>query len=54
MQEAIQKLRNKWVVIRAVLIFLVSYALFLFVWIQVKDFYGTAVTVAASKLLSLF
>lgn len=53
MQEAIQKLRNKGVVLRAVLIFIVSYALFLIVWIQVKDFYGTAVTVTASKLLTL-
>ena len=53
MQEAIQKLRNKRVVLRAVLIFLVSYALFLFVWIQVKDYYGTTLTLTASKLLTL-
>jgi hypothetical protein len=52
MYEAIQKLRNKKVV-RAVLIFLLSYALFLFFWIQVKDYYGIAVTVTASKLLTL-
>ena len=53
MYETIQKLRNNSVVLRTALIFLASYVLFLFVWIQVKDYYGTGVTVAASKLLTL-
>ncbi len=53
MQELTQRLRGKKVVLRAVLIFLLSYALFLLSWIQVKDYYGTAVTVTASKLLTL-
>ena len=33
--------------------FLVSYVMFLFLWIQLKDSYGTAITVTASKLLTL-
>ncbi len=37
----------------AVGIFFVSYAMFLFVWIQVKDSYGAAITVTASKLLTV-
>ncbi len=37
----------------AVGIFLVSYAIILFFWIQLKDFYGAAVTVTASKFLTL-
>src|SRR5512135_2002069 len=45
-------LRKK-AVFSAVAVFLVSYVIFLFLWIQVKDSYGTAVTVTASKLLTL-
>ncbi len=53
MQEPKQRPLLKKTVFGAVAIFLVSYVIFLFLWIQVKDSYGTAVTVTASKLLSL-
>jgi hypothetical protein len=53
MRETIHKLRHNRIVLRAVVIFLVSYPMFLVAWIQVKDYYGTAVTVTASKLLTL-
>jgi hypothetical protein len=52
MRETIQKLRHKKAVLRAVLVFLVAYPLFLIAWIQVKDYYGSAITVIASKLLT--
>jgi hypothetical protein len=53
MRVTMQKLRNKGAAFRAVVIFLIAYAVFLVSWIQVKDYYGTAVTVTASKLLTL-
>jgi hypothetical protein len=53
MRETIQRLRHKGTACRAVIIFLVAYPIFLVSWIQVKDYYGTAVTVTASKLLTL-
>ncbi len=53
MQEPRQRPLLKKRVFGAVAIFLVSYVVFLFLWIQIKDSYGTAVTVTASKLLTL-
>jgi hypothetical protein len=53
MQEPRQRPLLKKTVFGAVAIFLVSYVVFLFLWIQIKDSYGTAVTVTASKLLTL-
>jgi len=53
MQEPIQRPLLKKKVFKAVAIFLVSYVIFLFLWIQVKDSYGTAITVTASKLVTL-
>ena len=53
MQEPKQRPLLEKRVFWAVAIFLVSYVVFLFLWIQVKDSYGTAVTVTASKLLTL-
>jgi hypothetical protein len=53
MQERKQRPLLKKTVFKAIAIFFVSYAVFLFLWIQVKDSYGTAVTVTASKLLTL-
>lgn len=53
MQEPKQRLLRRKKVFGAVVIFFVSYVFFLFLWIQVKDFYGTAVTVTASKLITL-
>ncbi|MDA8433737.1 MAG: hypothetical protein M0Z60_12370 [Nitrospiraceae bacterium] len=53
MRETIQELRHKGTAFKAVVIFLVAYPVFLVSWIQVKDYYGTAVTVTASKLLTL-
>ena len=54
MRETIQGLqRSKGTALRAIIIFLVAYPLFLVSWIQIKDYYGTAVTVTASKLLTL-
>lgn len=42
---------NKQIIIRTVIVFLVSYLISLFLWIQVKDYYGYAVTFTASKLV---
>jgi len=53
MQEPIQRPSLKKAVLIAVATFLASYVIFLLLWIQVKDYYGTAVTVSASKLLTL-
>jgi hypothetical protein len=53
MQEPKQRPSLKKKVFSAVAVFFVSYAIFLFLWIQVKDSYGTAITVTASKLLTL-
>jgi hypothetical protein len=53
MQEPIQRPSRKKAVLIAVATFLVSYVIFLLLWIQIKDFYGTAITVTASKLLTL-
>jgi dolichol kinase len=53
MQEPKQRPPLKKKVFGAVAIFVVSYVVFLFLWIQLKDSYGTAVTVTASKLLTL-
>ncbi len=53
MQEPKQRLLRKKTVFLTVALFLVSYIVFLFFWIQVKDFYGPAITVTASKLLTL-
>ena len=53
MQEPKQRPLRRKKVFGAVVIFFVSYVVFLFLWIQVKDLYGTAVTVTASKLITL-
>lgn len=39
-------------IIKTILIFIVSYGFFLILWIQVKDFYGYGMTVAASKIVA--
>ena len=41
---------HKGIAIKTVLVFLVSYMLFLMLWIQIKDYYGRGVTFTASKL----
>ena len=41
---------HKGIVFKTVLAFLVSYMLFLMLWIQIKDYYGRGVTFTASKL----
>lgn len=38
-------------IIKTVLLFLVSYMVFLILWLQVKDYYGYAVTFTGSKLV---
>ncbi len=53
MQTPIHGPLRKKSVLFAVAVFLISYFIFLVLWIQIKDYYGTAVTVTASKLLSL-
>jgi hypothetical protein len=53
MQEPVPGNPRKKAVFLALATFLVSYVFFLFLWLQVKDHYGTAITVAASKLLTL-
>jgi hypothetical protein len=52
MQKTIRASLHKKAVLTAVVAFLVSYIFFLFLWLQVKDHYGAAVTVTASKLLT--
>lgn len=53
MQRAFKKPLTKGIILRTVLIFLVSYLIFLILWIQVKDHYGYAMTYIASKLVTL-
>ncbi len=53
MQKPTQGPLSKKAVFVSVATFAVSYVLFLLLWIQVKDVYGTAVTVTASKLLTM-
>lgn len=38
-------------ILRTALVFLISYIVFLILWIQVKDYYGYAVTYVGSKLV---
>ncbi len=53
MQKVPQKPTSKGIIIRTVLIFFISYLIFLILWIQVKDHYGYAVTYIASNLVAL-
>jgi len=53
MQRAPKKPTRKRIILGTVLIFLISYFIFLILWIQVKDNYGYAVTYMASKLVTL-
>jgi len=53
MQRAHKKPTSKGIILRTVLIFLVSYLIFLILWIQVKDHYGYAITHIASRLVTL-
>jgi len=39
-------------ILKTILIFTVSYGIFLILWIQVKDFYGYGMTMAASKMVA--
>lgn len=39
-------------ILKTILIFVVSYGIFLVLWIQVKDFYGYGMTVAASNIIA--
>jgi hypothetical protein len=52
MQKQITDPRHSRILVKTVFIFLASYLVFLFLWIQVKDTYGYAITLAASKLVS--
>lgn len=45
--------RPKARVLTAVLLFIVSYLIFLLLWIQVKDYYGKAVTHAVSQVMTV-
>ncbi|MFN3479724.1 MAG: exosortase H-associated membrane protein [Thermodesulfovibrionales bacterium] len=47
-QDRRQRLR---LIIRTAIIFLISYIAFLVLWIQVKDYYGYAVTYVGSKIV---
>ncbi len=53
MQRTHEKPSSKRLVLRAILIFIASYLLFLILWIQVKDQYGYAMTFMASNLVTL-
>ena len=52
MQKQITDPRHSRILVKTVFIFLASYLVFLFLWIQVKDTYGYAITLAASKLVA--
>ncbi len=43
----------KRVVLKAILVFLISYFVFLVLWVQAKDYYGYGITYAASHLATL-
>lgn len=45
------KKQHKGIILKTVLVFVASYLLFLVLWIQVKDYYGYAVTAIASKMV---
>ena len=53
MQEDIAKRSLKRTVIKAALIFITSYILFLMIWIGIKDVYGKMVTRIASSLITV-
>jgi hypothetical protein len=50
MQGNERKQQTKVAILRAVAVFIVSYLIFLALWIAVKDYYGRAVTFTASKI----
>jgi len=39
-------------ILKTILIFIVSYCIFLILWIQVKDYYGYGMTLTASKIIA--
>lgn len=52
-KKAEERSKHKAIVLRTIIIFLISYPLFLLVWIQVKNYYGYVSTYIASKLVML-
>lgn len=50
MQKAKKQQQHKKIIFKAVCTFLISYLIFLILWIQIKDYYGRGVTFTASKL----
>jgi hypothetical protein len=53
MQKAKKEPRLSWIILRTVLIFLISYLIFLVFWVQVKDYYGKVVTYTVSELIAV-
>jgi hypothetical protein len=52
-KKAEERSKRKAVILKTIIIFLISYLLFLIVWIQVKNYYGYVSTYIASKLVML-
>lgn len=50
MQENERKLQTKGVILRSVVVFIISYLIFLVLWVAAKDYYGSGVTFTASKI----
>lgn len=47
-----KNLSRKRIVLQTIAVFIVSYFIFLIIWIQVKDYYGYAMTLVASKIVA--
>ena len=53
MQKTKKELGLSWIIFKTVAIFLTSYLIFLVLWVQVKDYYGKAVTYTVSEMITV-